>query len=167
MSFTGKERDAETGYSYFGARYYDSDLSGQFLSVDPMSDKYPSISPYAYCAWNPVKLVDLDGRDVWTVDENGHVKKIGEDGGTSKQTVQFANGHTSVFDVDNYHDILMNLGKENDIKGDSHKLLFHKGNESQGESMANIFYDMATNTNVEWRLDYTKSKQFFLSQIGL
>ena len=29
-TFTGKERDAETGYSYFGARYYDSDLSGLF-----------------------------------------------------------------------------------------------------------------------------------------
>ncbi|MEI6697265.1 MAG: putative toxin [Bacteroidota bacterium] len=32
------------------------------LSVDPMSDKYPNISPYAYCAWNPVKLVDPDGK---------------------------------------------------------------------------------------------------------
>lgn len=29
-----------------------------WLSVDPMADKYPSISPHAYCAWNPVKLVD-------------------------------------------------------------------------------------------------------------
>ena len=62
-SFTGKERDAETGFSYFGARYYDSDLSGLFLSVDPMADKYPSISPYAYCMWNPVKLVDPNGMD--------------------------------------------------------------------------------------------------------
>ena len=62
-SFTGKERDEETGYSYFGARYYDSDLSGLFLSVDPMADKYPSISPYAYCAWNPLKLVDPDGME--------------------------------------------------------------------------------------------------------
>ena len=63
FTFTGKERDAETGYSYFGARYYDSDISGLFLSIDPMADKYPSISPYAYCAWNPMKLVDPDGRD--------------------------------------------------------------------------------------------------------
>ena len=63
-SFTGKERDAETGYSYFGARYYDSDLSGLFLSVDPMADKYPSISPYAYCAWNPVRLLDSNGDSV-------------------------------------------------------------------------------------------------------
>ena len=26
-----------------------------------MADKYPSMSPYAYCAWNPVKLIDPMG----------------------------------------------------------------------------------------------------------
>ena len=57
---TGKEKDSETGYYYFGARYYNSELS-LWLSVDPMSDKYPSLSPYNYCAWNPLKLVDPDG----------------------------------------------------------------------------------------------------------
>ena len=72
FTFTGKERDSETGFSYFGARYYDSDLSGLFISVDPMSDKYPSISPYAYCAWNPVKLVDPDGRKIWIVGDDGN-----------------------------------------------------------------------------------------------
>ena len=60
--FTGKERDAETGYDYFGARYYSSSL-GIWLSVDPMSDKYPSLSPYVYCADNPVVRIDLDGRE--------------------------------------------------------------------------------------------------------
>ena len=59
-SFTGKERDSETGYYYFGARYYNSDFS-IWLSVDPMADKYPSLSPYNYCAWNPMKLVDPNG----------------------------------------------------------------------------------------------------------
>ena len=63
FTFTGKERDEETGYGYFGARYMDHELMTMWLSVDPMADKYPSISPYAYCAWNPVKLVDPDGRD--------------------------------------------------------------------------------------------------------
>ena len=42
----------------------DHELMTMWLSVDPMADKYPSISPYAYCAWNPVKLVDPDGREV-------------------------------------------------------------------------------------------------------
>ena len=59
--FTGKERDAETGYDYFGARYYSSSL-GIWLSVDPMSDKYPSLSPYVYCADNPMRLVDPKGK---------------------------------------------------------------------------------------------------------
>jgi RHS repeat-associated protein len=61
--FSGKEKDEESGYSYFGARYYDSDLS-VWLSVDPMAGKYPGISPYAYCANNPVMLVDPNGMDI-------------------------------------------------------------------------------------------------------
>ena len=64
QTFTGKERDSETGFSYFGARYYDSDLMTGWLSVDPMADKYPSLSPYAYCVWNPVRLVDQDGEEL-------------------------------------------------------------------------------------------------------
>ena len=35
-----------------------------WLSVDPMSDKYPSMSPYNYCMNNPVILVDPDGMDI-------------------------------------------------------------------------------------------------------
>ena len=61
-TFSAKERDSETGLSYFGSRYYSSDLS-IWLSVDPMSDKYASLSPYVYCADNPVKLVDPNGED--------------------------------------------------------------------------------------------------------
>ena len=72
FSCTGKERDEETGYEYFGARYYDSDLSGLFLSVDPMADKYLNLSPYAYCAWNPVKLVDQKGREIWIIGSDGN-----------------------------------------------------------------------------------------------
>ena len=62
-TFSGKERDEETGFSYFAARHYDSGLS-LWLSVDPMSDKYPSMSPYTYCGNNPVRLVDEDGEEI-------------------------------------------------------------------------------------------------------
>ena len=68
-TFSGKERDGETGYSYFGARYYSSDYS-IWLSVDPLSDKYLSMSPYMYCGGNPVRLVDVDGREIWIKDGN-------------------------------------------------------------------------------------------------
>ena len=72
FTFTGKEKDSETGYGYFGARYMDHELMTMWLSVDPMADKYPSISPYAYCAWNPVKLVDPNGAEIWIGTYNGH-----------------------------------------------------------------------------------------------
>ncbi|MCF8332448.1 MAG: RHS repeat-associated core domain-containing protein [Bacteroidales bacterium] len=62
-TFSAKEKDKNTGYHYFGARYYDSEVS-VWLSVDPMSDEYPSMSPYMYTAGNPVMLVDLDGKAI-------------------------------------------------------------------------------------------------------
>ena len=69
-TFSAKEKDTETGYSYFGSRYYSSDLS-VWLSVDPMAAKYPSLSPYVYCADNPVKLVDPNGEEAWEPDGKG------------------------------------------------------------------------------------------------
>ena len=82
-TFSAKEKDTETGLSYFGSRYYSSDLS-IWLSVDPMSDKYPSFSPYVYCANNPIKLVDPNGEEIVitsTTDDNGntsvHIKFTG------------------------------------------------------------------------------------------
>ncbi len=68
-TFSGKERDEESGFSYFGARYYNSAYS-IWLSVDPMTDKYPSLSPYAYCGNNPVKLVDANGEEIVIKDGN-------------------------------------------------------------------------------------------------
>ena len=62
FKFTGKERDWETGYDYFGARFYDH-RKGIWNSVDPLADKYPNVTPYLYCNGNPVMLVDPDGRD--------------------------------------------------------------------------------------------------------
>ena len=53
--FTGKERDAETGYDFFGARFYWQ--AGTWLSVDPLADENPGKSPYMYCSWNPVKYI--------------------------------------------------------------------------------------------------------------
>jgi RHS repeat-associated protein len=58
--FTGKERDAETGYDYIEQRYYWWP-GGFWLRPDPLLDKYINLSPYAYCDGNPMKYVDLNG----------------------------------------------------------------------------------------------------------
>jgi RHS repeat-associated protein len=63
--FNGKENDKDIkgdGNSYdFGARIYDPRL-GRWLSVDPLQEKYPFSSPYAYSLNSPIKCTDPDGR---------------------------------------------------------------------------------------------------------
>lgn len=49
---------------YFGARYYNSDLS-VWLSVDPLSFEYPSTSPYMYVLGSPIGLIDPNGMNAW------------------------------------------------------------------------------------------------------
>ena len=44
---------------------------GRFSTVDPMCEKHPEISPYVYCAGNPVNLIDPDGRDWYRHDKSG------------------------------------------------------------------------------------------------
>jgi RHS repeat-associated protein len=63
LRFTGKELDKEShlGLYYFGARYYDPEV-GRFLSVDPLADKYPGLTPYHYCDNNPLNALDPDGK---------------------------------------------------------------------------------------------------------
>jgi RHS repeat-associated protein len=61
--FTGKERDKENNYDYFGARYYDARV-GNWTSLDPLMEKHIDYSPYNYVLRNPFKLVDPDGRQV-------------------------------------------------------------------------------------------------------
>ena len=70
--YNGKEEQATFGtpYSDYGARQYSS-ASGRWLTVDPLTEKYYSYSPYAFCNNNPVNFVDPDGKD-WYEDELGN-----------------------------------------------------------------------------------------------
>jgi RHS repeat-associated protein len=60
--FNGKELDEETGFYYYGARYYNPKFS-LMLSVDQMMEKYPGMNPYAYCFQNPINLIDPTGME--------------------------------------------------------------------------------------------------------
>ena len=61
--FNGKELDQETGLYYYGARYMNP-MSSIWYGVDPLVEKYLNIGSYVYCAGNPVKLKDTDGRKI-------------------------------------------------------------------------------------------------------
>ncbi len=62
--YNGKELDMMHGLNMYdySARYYESTI-GRFTTVDPHVENYYSWSPYAYCANNPLKYIDPDGKD--------------------------------------------------------------------------------------------------------
>lgn len=58
--YTGKERDDENGFTYYGARYCASWL-GRWVSADP-SGFADGLNLYAFCRGDPIANVDRDGR---------------------------------------------------------------------------------------------------------
>jgi len=76
LGFAGKRLDIGSGLSYFGARYYDSDM-GRFISRDPAQD---GRNWFVYCANNPLLYVDPNGLSAMKVEifiyaiSNGGIK---------------------------------------------------------------------------------------------
>ncbi len=86
-------RDSKIGYSYFGARYYNSDISVwlsachpqlQRRRMDLLADRYPNEPPYCYAGWNPVIITDPNGMWKGDVDKNGKVTYVAEKGDTKE-----------------------------------------------------------------------------------
>ncbi|WP_299088829.1 DUF6443 domain-containing protein [uncultured Bacteroides sp.] len=72
--YNGKELDRMHGLDWYdySARHYDAAL-GIFTTMDPMAEKYYSTSPYGYCANNPFKHVDPDGRSWYSYNQDGKI----------------------------------------------------------------------------------------------
>jgi len=152
-TFSGKERDSETGYSYFGARFYHPDPS-IWLSVDPMADQRSWVSPYSYCQNNPIGRVDPTGAldDNYSVDLRGNIKleektndkfdviykKESWDNGKKDNSVTVDKGVISSKKT--------NSGIGTDGKKYTFDLYTVKGDDKAKE----MFEFMATNTKVEW-----------------
>ena len=100
-TFTGKEKDEETGFYYHGARYRDAKY-GMWLSTDPALEEYfPSgnsdrdsnlpgqggvfssvnLNVYHYGGNNPVMIVDPDGR------ADGDIRKYYQDYNKNTMTI--------------------------------------------------------------------------------
>ena len=129
--FIGKERDTETDYDYFGARYYAS-ICPSWISVDPLADNYPGLNPYAYCGWNPIKFVDPDGRKIVIGSWFGRIlAKIGFNNFESK--------------------VMLQLGKLKDMDSELNKMIISLEESNitfyiEYENNKNNYYNNLTNT---------------------
>jgi RHS repeat-associated protein len=127
--------DNVMGYSYFGARYYDSDLS-VWLSVDPKSDDYPHQSPFAYCSNNPVIRFDPNGMTDFVLDKNtGEVSQVGDANDKPDRILQTNRKGEVKYDKDGNAKVAINnieqgiLEDGQNFKTDDH--VFEVGGEGQ------------------------------------
>ena len=90
--YNGKELDRMHGLDWYdhGARHNDAAI-GRWHVMDPLCEKYYDVSPYAYCAGDPVNAVDIDGRKI--VDANGNLMLFIDKNGMIHYT-KFANNDT-------------------------------------------------------------------------
>jgi RHS repeat-associated protein len=58
--FNGKENDADWDVQDYGFRIYKPEIS-KFLSVDPLTQSYPELTPYQFASNSPISGIDLDG----------------------------------------------------------------------------------------------------------
>ncbi|PKP20330.1 MAG: hypothetical protein CVU05_09340 [Bacteroidetes bacterium HGW-Bacteroidetes-21] len=78
------------------------DIVSMWMSPDPLSDEYPSNSPYMYCLGNPIVLIDPDGRYVdWYLSlKSGQVEHHdGSDNLFDQGLVHLAPDNASVGDI--------------------------------------------------------------------
>ena len=150
-TFSAKERDPETGLSYFGSRYYSSDLS-IWLSVDPMASKYPSLSPYVYCADNPVKLVDPNGGEIYEFDESGKFLRVsGEKGSADQIAIRKSDG--SVVLSKEYKNGTIRLGQKDFVSQESGNSVEVQPLNIKGDDNAiDCFKFAVDNSSCEWSL---------------
>ena len=142
-TFSAKEKDSETGLSHFGSRYYSSDLS-VWLSVDPMSDKYPHQSNYVYCSNNPLKVIDPDGEDEWEVNEvTGQVQHYSNNNPDKLfVTTAYGQRRDDVAPLDVDREVMQQLFSD--------ETLTAFAGTNKRDEMSKMFDYLADNTYVEW-----------------
>lgn len=77
--FNAKELDCESGYYYYGARYYDPRMA-RFLSVDPLAGDMPEWGSYTYTFNNPLRYIDPTGMGPENIGVDGEGNVVFDDG---------------------------------------------------------------------------------------
>ena len=147
----------------YGARHYDAAI-GSWPTMDPLCEKYYSISPYVYCGGNPIKYIDPLGNDyVVYYDQENNIITISavyyaneESFEYAQQSVDFWNSLSGQYSIDgmtvNFD--LMVIGIDYDLQSLTNLYdIVNDDNRIDGSGGGNffLFRHMRPNTNGETR----------------
>ena len=91
--FTGKELEKVNSLNMydFGARWYDVAGVPMWISVDPLAENYYNVTPYSYCAGEPVNRFDPDGNDYWSTNDINEIRNFLNALGSGQTQFDFSN----------------------------------------------------------------------------
>ena len=92
--YNGKELDTHNGLNWYdyGARHYDPAIA-RWTAQDPLAEKYYAWNPYNYCVSNPLRFIDIDGKDtVYVFDQNARPKDNSRDENYTATIIVYQSG---------------------------------------------------------------------------
>jgi len=165
--FGGKELDQMNGLNLYDnlARFYDPAFP-HTLTPDPLCENYYPISPYVWCMNNPVNAVDMTGKDVWEINNQGDIINRIKDKTQDAfyMVAKDADGnYQRTFTTDaegnkNYNSISFEYGtitsvQEKTVKTDVGEVTLTMFNVKGDESAKQLFEFAANQGTIEWSHD--------------
>ena len=124
----------------------------RWTTTDPHSESYYSVSPYSYCAANPIMAIDPFGCDSISINEQGQY--IGSIKSTENDTFIIKNSQGDVINKKTFeYGTLVSI--TNTEYQDQKISIYNVNNDNNG---IELFEFLADNTNVEWSLFQTGSE---------
>lgn len=75
IKFQGQEEQDELGWYHFKWRMHNPEI-GRFMVVDPLAEKYPYFSTYAFSGNRVVDAVELEGKEPATIKRSGNTYEL-------------------------------------------------------------------------------------------
>ena len=157
--FCGKELQPLHGW-----KMYDSHARMQynvlprFSATDPLCQKYYHLSPYAYCANDPVNMVDPEGKENYNVNVNGYIYRRNDFFDFVRRFLGFAPSKDRIF---------MNGELLIELPRNTIEITYNKENDNNVTSLMidspnygqKVFRQLIQRTNVEWAYIQYKDKR--------
>ena len=163
FKYNGKEYETMLSWnmSDYGARWQDPAI-GRFSTIDPHSEKYYNLSPYAYCGNNPINYIDPNGLDSIYYDQSGiELYRYGNDTSinniyvikTTMSTKEIYGEHTNNYtgktnpiSPQDYYETRIKI-IDGIIEGDHMRNVVSFGTLQQINAMMNVIQDDGTGGN--------------------